>query len=237
MTKNTKVFYRIFFDESCHLKNDLSSVMTVGYIKVPDLEYSYLFNRLKKIKEQNQYFYELKWNKVIKSQMSFYKELIDFFFETNLTFRCTKVLHKQRLTNDFYYYAIYYALNPMNEKDTEYGVFLDIKDSRSGEKLKKIAEIFNNKNKGNSPFRFFKHIHSEDNLFIELADFFIGAVNYKTRLRYKDKELKAPSPVKLEIIEYLERKSGYLLDSKTPIITKEKKFNLFEFSPTKNYHK
>jgi hypothetical protein len=46
--------------------------------------------------------------------------------------------------------------------------------------------------------------------------------------------LQVKSPVKLEIIEYLESKSGYELNKGTE--PWETKFNIFDFQPRKSVH-
>ena len=83
---------------------------------------------------------------------------------------------------------------------------------------------YQNKYKRESPFNFFQHIRSDENEFLQLADFFIGAITYKSRKLHKD---IGSSKVKKEIIAYLEKRSGYALHDGTPPF--EEKFNIFDF--------
>jgi hypothetical protein len=119
----------------------------------------------------------------------------------------------------------YYLLRP-NPPGVEYKVYLDIKDTRGKEKLKKIDEVFKNHHHGESPFVHFQHLRSHDNVFFQLTDLFIGAVTYRTRqfcgeqIHHKGKD---------EFIRYLETKSGFLLHEGTA--QWETKFNIFDQHP------
>jgi hypothetical protein len=234
--------YNIYIDESCHLQNDFSkSTMCIGYIKIPAESYEIHKQEIHKIKLKHKTPVETKWEKISISRMDFYKELIEYFFYSDMQFRCVLVKYKQNLNHDqfnqgshdnFYYKMIYFLLtnpffNPAEEN--EYKVILDIKDTRSKDKLKKIREVFENKNFGNSPFKSFQHIRSHENPLIQLADLFIGAVSYKTRLQFD--EIKKTSEAKLKVIEIIEKLSGYTLnESSEPW---EGKFNIFDHQPKK----
>jgi hypothetical protein len=226
--------YNLFIDESCHFPKDDSSVMCIGYIKVPQLAYEELYACVRNLKIQHKSTFEIKWNKFSNSRIEFYKALVDLFFDSSLEFRCILVKYKNRLKHDqfnrgshenFYYKMTYYLLKP-NHVGSNYKVFLDVINTRGKERLNKIQEIFANIYKGDSPFISFQHLHTE-NLFFQLTDFFVGAITYKTRLVQGD--FKNPHQGKLEFIEYLEKKSGYNLDEGTePWVTK---FNIFDHQP------
>jgi len=226
--------YDLFVDESCHLEHDKVSVMSIGYIKVPKLAYEELKLAFKNIKKKHSIKNEIKWSKFSKVRMPLYKELVDFFFDTPLEFRCVLVKYKERLNHkdynlgshdNFYYKMTYYLLRP-NPPMREYRVFMDIKDTRGREKLKKIEEVFQNYHKGESPFVKFQHLRSHENDFFQLTDLFIGAITYKCRL------IKGEVPEnrsKLEFINYLEEKSGFSIDEATTLW--ETKFNIFDHQP------
>ncbi|WP_439182518.1 DUF3800 domain-containing protein [Carboxylicivirga taeanensis] len=231
--------YDIFIDESCHLQHDHSSVMSIGFIKVPHNQYSDLKSELITLKEKHGIPHEFKWNTCSNTKKEFYHELIDFFFEKPLAFRTVVVKYKNNLNHEqfnqgshdnFYYKLIYFLLN--NEWFTpswdRYRVFLDIKDTRGRDKLRKIHEVFSNRHYGDTPFELFQHIRSHESVFIQLADFFIGAVTYKSRDQHL---VDNASPVKVDIIRYLEHKSGYQLDEGTE--PWEEKFNIFDHQPRK----
>lgn len=229
--------YNIYCDESCHLKNDKQSVMCLAYTKIESNNYLMLKHKIKTIKLKHNSPTELKWNTISGSRIELYKELIDFFFENDIEFRCMLIKNKQKLDHDqfnegdidnFYYKSIYYLLNNshVNPNTNQYRTYLDIKDTRGKSRLKKIVEVLHNKHHGKSPFVHFQHIHSHENEFIQLTDFFMGAISYKARNQHLEHN---SSNVKREVIEYLESKSGYNISEGTE--PWESKFNIFDFQP------
>lgn len=233
--------YTFFVDESCHLEHDASPIMCVGTIKVPDESIVKYKEDIKAIKRKYGILHEVKWNTISNTHVEMYKELIDYFFSSEMDFRCVLVSYKDRLDNEsfnngdhdnFYYKMIYYLLyNPYAydySEATQYRAFLDIKDTRGRHKLDKINHVFDNKFYGQSPFVHFQHIRSHESQFIQLTDLFIGAIAYKSRSMDKDPNA---SPAKIEIINYLEAKSGYTLNEGTE--PSEHKFNIFNHQPRK----
>lgn len=231
--------HSIYIDESCHLENDTHPLMCIGYTKIASKNYELYKNELKQIKLKHKLPTEIKWNKLSNNRLPLYKDIIDFFFNNDICFRAILVKNKQQLDhekfnkgnhNAFYYTLVFYLLrNPwVNYLENPHKVILDIKDTRGKERLNKLhtrlnLEYSKNYNRA-SPFNFFQHIRSDENEFLQLADFFIGAITYKARgLHLLDKSSK----VKKEIVTYLEQKSGYLIDDGTPPY--EEKFNIFDF--------
>jgi len=77
-----------------------------------------------------------------------------------------------------------------------------------------------------SPFIFFQHIHSHENVLLQLTDLFIRAITFKSQGHHlKENANKA----KVEIVNYLEAKSGYFLEEGTE--PWETKFNIFDQQP------
>ncbi len=231
--------YKLFLDESCHFEKDRSSVMCIGYIKVPELSYSELYECIRRIKIEHRSPFELKWNKFSSSRMSFYKALVDLFFDSPLEFQCVLVKYKNRLTHEefnsgshgnFYYKMTYFLLKPTHPENV-YKVYLDVINTRGKERLNKIQENFGELHKGNSPFLCFQHLHTE-NLFFQLTDLFVGAITYKTRFTAGD--LEHYHPAKAEFINYLEQKAGYLLDEGSE--PWETKFNILDHQPSMKKH-
>lgn len=224
----------IFIDETSHLEYDNHYSMCVGYIQVKVKDYQQIKADIKKIQYQYKSPFELKWSKFSKSRLPYYKALVDYFYKSDLSFRCVVVKPKSLLNHrqynqgkhdNFYYKMIYFLILSSVEK-YNCSVFLDIKDTRGKEKLNKIEEVFENKFKIKKPFNSIQHLRSEDNIFIQLADFFIGTVNYKCRAKNENLET---NQAKQEFIMYLEKKIGFSLDNTTP--PWEEKFNIFNFQP------
>lgn len=228
--------YNLFVDESCHLEHDLIPVMCIGYVKVPQLAYKELYALFEKLKVEHSTLSEVKWNKFSKSRLPLYKAMVDCFFDSPIEFRCVLVKYKNRLNNEdynqgshdnFYYKMTYYLLRP-NPIGLEYRIFIDIKDTKGKQKLKKIAEVFDNHHKGESPFVHFQHLRSHENIFFQLTDLFIGAITYKTRVENGELE---PNEAKMTFIHYLESRSGFSLHEGTA--PWETKFNIFDHQPKK----
>jgi hypothetical protein len=230
--------YNLYIDESCHLEHDRIPVMCIGYTKVKTAEYAAIKEQIKKIKLQYKNPTEIKWNLVSASRLPLYKALIDYFFETDIDFRCILVKYKDRLNHEafnqgshdnFYYKLIYFLLkSATNPPAKKYKVYLDIKDTRGKDRLRKIEEVLQNKYKGKSPFIFFQHIDSDENVFLQVTDLFIGAITYKTRKLHLEENA---NKTKCQLIEYIEAKSGYSLDEGTE--PWETKFNIFDHQPKK----
>ena len=236
---SNKYQHNIYIDESCHLENDIHSLMCIGYTKVASKDYERYKNEIKKIKLKHKAPTEIKWNKLSNNRLPFYKDLIDFFFASEVSFRAILVKNKQQLDhskfnkgdhNSFYYTLVFLLLrNPwVNYLEIPHKVILDIKDTRGKERLNRLDtrlnEEYRQKYQRDSPFNFFQHIRSDESEFLQLADFFIGAITYKARGLHL---LEKSSEVKKEIVNYLEKKSGYLIDDGTPPF--EEKFNIFDF--------
>lgn len=228
------ILYNLYIDETCHLEHDKQSVMCIGYTKIPHNDYLKVKDDLRKIKLKHKSATEIKWSKVSLSRIELYKDWIDYFFDQNIAFRCVLVKNKRNLDHDkfnrgdhnaFYYKMIYLLLHNkyVNPSDEQYRVILDIKDSRGIERLKELDECLNPLEDEKS-FVYFQHIRSHENELIQLSDLLIGAVGFKAR---KEHTKPDASKVKCELIDYLEKKSGYSLDEGT--IPWESKFNIFDF--------
>ena len=136
--------------------------------------------------------------------------------------------HKRYNRNDensYYFKTLKILLNhDFNDENDMFRVYLDVKDHFGKSRinlLKKDLDKFYNES---SPYVYFQHIHSNENEFLQIADFFIGAITYKARKEHKK---EGASKVKIEIIKYLEEKSGYVLHDGTDPL--EEKFNIFDF--------
>jgi len=228
------ILYNLYIDETCHLEYDKQSVMCIGYTKIAHNDYLKVKDDLKKIKLKHKSVTEIKWSKVSLSRIELYKDWIDYFFDQNIAFRCILVKNKRNLDHDkfnrgdhnaFYYKMIYLLLHNkyVNPSDEQYRVILDIKDSRGIERLKELNECLNPLEDEKS-FVYFQHIRSHENELIQMTDLLIGAVGFKAR---KEHTKPDASKVKCELIDYLEKKSGYSLDEGT--IPWESKFNIFDF--------
>jgi hypothetical protein len=190
-----------------------------------------LFNRVKEIKAKHglKPNFEIKWNKVSSSKLAFYRELINFFFDTDkLNFRALVVADKNELdhkkyghTHDTFYYKMYFdMLKIIISPHASYYIYLDIKDTQGYEKVNKLHEALSNNHYDFSKkiVKRIQEIRSDEVSLLQLTDLLIGALSYM--YRGLDSSL-----AKLELIELIKKRSGYSLTKNT--LPSERKFNLF----------
>ena len=226
--------YNIYCDESCHLPNDHQPLMVLGAIWCPKTKARDIAVNIREIKKKHDLppFFEIKWTKVSKGKVDFYLDIIDYFFrEKDLHFRGV-IAEKEGLdhekfghTHDEWYYKMYFNLlkviiSPVNK----YFIYLDIKDTRGREKVKKLREVI-----CNSKYDFrreiiapIQQVRSHEIEQVQLADLISGAVGYKNRKL-------ASSPAKLNVVRKIVELSGYDL-TKTTLI-QEEKLSLFRWEP------
>lgn len=228
--------YNIYIDESCHLQNDGFPVMAIGYVKIATQNKDEDISALKQLMINHKSFSELKWTSISPSRVSLYKDVIDYFFNKALYFRCIYNKNKQGLNHEkyndgdhgLYYYKLIFLLidTPTNPPSNDYAVFIDVKDDYGRIRIKGIKNVLSNKYFDNSPFKRFQNIHSNDSLFMQIADVFLGAITYKLR----GEHLKATaSQAKLEVIKHIETKLKRPIESGTRPF--ESKFNVFDHRP------
>lgn len=227
--------YKIFCDESNHLYSDKSDIMVIGGICCDDAQVEYLNRYIKHLKHKHNANNELKWTKLNNGKREFYKELLEFFFSrVDMKFNAQIVINKSNLHHDryndgeadtFYYKMYYYALLPFFTPNKNYNIFMDYKDTKGGQRVKKLNEVILNKFYGGVNTQY-TIIHSHESQIMQLCDIIIGAIGYKNR-----KDIEHASGIKNFIIDEIERLSGFVLDDSTP--QWEEKFRMFVFHPRK----
>lgn len=220
--------YNIYCDESCHLLRDKAnrSAMVLGAIVCPLEKKLEVFNRIKEIKQKHHFAprFEVKWNKVSKGKVEFYKDLIDYFFDNeDLKFKAIvvdlNIFDNSKNDYDTFYYKMYYHLLKwmVNISDeNKYNIYLDIKDTRSSYKEQKIFKKFLSHDHKNFNFISIQTVKSHHVQLIQLADLLSGAISYKNRN-------KKENAGKLELIKRIEERTNLDL-TKTNYSSK---FNLF----------
>jgi hypothetical protein len=224
--------FNIYCDESCHLQHDGQKVMVLGAIWCPLDKSREIAVRIREIKHKHGLAlgFEVKWTKVSASKMDFYLDLLDYFFDDDdLHFRALIVPDKSKIDHgaflgqdhDTWYYKMYFdMLKVLLSPDERYRIYLDIKDTKGTEKVKKLHEVL-----CNSLYDFSREIvervqlvHSHEIEQLQLADMLIGAISYVNR------ELHGNAG-KLALIKRMQDRSGYNLGRTT--LYREEKVNLF----------
>lgn len=89
--------------------------------------------------------------------------------------------------DDFYYKMYYYLLNYKIDTLDHYNVYLDIKDSLSAVRVRRLKEILNVKY---GVFRNVQNICSNESLLMQLTDFIMGAISYNMNDKLRRNQAK-----------------------------------------------
>lgn len=213
--------YNMYCDESTHLENDGMPFMLISYVATPYNQLKQHKRAIHDLKQKYNFKGEIKWTNVSNSNHLFYSELVDYFFSTDLYFRAI-IVEKEQIDNmrenftynDFYFKMYYQLLHHKLSMEDNYNIYLDIKDTRSHKKVKKLRQILSY----NVSVRNLQAIRSYESGLMQLADLIMGAVNYK--LRKLDKVI-----AKNKLIEKIEKACNGDLDKSTSL--SEAKFNRF----------
>lgn len=240
----------IYCDESCHLQNDGEPIMVIGAVYCPIEKKDEIFERLysfklkhnlipryKKDENENRTYYELKWNKVSKSKLEYYKDVINYFFDNDdLQFRVLVVSNKNEIdynrfnhTHDTFYYKMYFGmLKAILNPECSHHIYIDIKDTRSKEKVHKLERVLRNDKYDFSKeiIKKVQQVRSHEVEILQLTDLLIGAMSYTHR------NLSSSKP-KNELIKLIRKRSKYSLNKST--LLRERKFNIFIWKPQKPY--
>lgn len=225
--------YNIYCDESCHMKNDQSNVMVLGGVWCPAKKTGDINKRIRAIKIDNglSSTFESKWTKVSPAKVSFYRDLLNYFFDDDdLHFRAliipdkTKLRHEEfNQTHDDWYYKMYFdMLKIILDPEHHYRIYIDIKDTRSAIKITKLHEVL-----CNNLFDFSREIiervqtvRSHEIEILQITDLLIGALGYINRGL-------STSSAKIEIVNLMKSRSGYRLTDTT--LFRASKVNIFRW--------
>ncbi len=181
--------FNIYCDESCHIENDHKKYMFLGSINCAYPQVRRHTKRINELKDKHKFNAEIKWSHVSMSKVHFYLDLVDYFFDTDLKFRAIGIDKSQIRCDDFnssfddFYYKMYYQLlNYKVDTTNHYNVYLDIKDTLSAIKVRRLKDILNVKF---GVFRNVQNIRSEESVLMQLADFLMGAISYNANFEQK----------------------------------------------------
>jgi len=231
--------YNIYCDESCHLENDHQVAMVLGAVWCPLDKTREIAVRIRDIKRKHtlSHAFEIKWTKVSPAKTQFYLDVLDYFFDDDdLHFRALIVPDKSKLDHsafpgqdhDVWYYKMYFdMLKAILEPTDRYRIYLDIKDTRGGAKVRKLHDVL-----CNNLYDFSREIvervqlvHSHEIEQLQLADLLLGAISYANRGT-------GTNAGKLALVERMKKRSGYSLQRTT--LLREGKVNLLSWQAQEN---
>jgi hypothetical protein len=180
--------------------------------------------------------FELKWGKVSPAKVDYYADVVNYFFdESSLRFRCL-IASKEGLrhgdfdqSHDSWYYKMYYLLlrRLLAERDNEYRIYLDIKDTNSAAKVRLLHDVLCNamRDFNREVLKDVQALPSDEIQQIQLADLLSGAVGFAAR------NLKG-SVAKERLVELVRHRARHDLTASTWY--SEKKFNIFRWEPQRS---
>lgn len=220
----------VYCDESCHLEHDGHRAMIIGAVWSPGSKKAEITQRINDIRARHKMprGFEFKWTKVSSSKLQMYMDFVDYFFDDDdLNFRCVVVADKNELdhprygqTHDEWYYKMYFTmLKTILKPGDVYRIYIDIKDTNSKQKVKKLHDVLcnNSYDYSRNMIERVQQIRSHEVVQTQLADILIGAMSYKSRGLNKSRAKNA-------IVDRITQRSGYSLERNTLI--REHKFNI-----------
>lgn len=206
--------FNVYCDESCHLEHDGFPVMAWGAVTCPESEARAIAETIRSLKTAHglKSVFEAKWTKVSPAKAAFYLALIDLFLTDNrLRFRGLVVPDKARLDharfdqshNDWYYKMYFTMLRPIFTAPHRYRIYLDVKDTRGGPKIRKLHDVLANSlhDFDRQTVERVQQVRSHESELLQIADLLIGALTYSGRNL-------ATSPAKTAIIQRLRASLG-----------------------------
>ncbi|MEJ0054993.1 MAG: DUF3800 domain-containing protein [Bacteroidota bacterium] len=171
--------------------------------------------------------------KVSESKVNFYLDLINYFFDDHdLHFRALVVTDKSALNHkafnqdhDTFFYKMYFGLlKVILFPHSSYNIYIDIKDTRSQEKVEKLQDVLRNNHYDyhKQIIKKIQQVQSHEVELLQLTDLLTGAIGYLHRKMDTNKG-------KLKVIEKIRTRSGYTLLQSTLI--KEDKMNILVWNP------
>ncbi|KQM30737.1 hypothetical protein ASF03_20085 [Rhizobium sp. Leaf68] len=228
--------FNLYCDESCHLENDKIPVMVWGALYCDVSQTRPLAEALRALKVRHglKRGFELKWTKVSPAKIEFYKDVLRFFIEERaIGFRGLLVSDKSILdhdgfsqTHDEWYYKMYFTmLKYIFQPEHHYRVYMDIKDSQGGEKIRRLHDVITNSlhDFDRSCVERVEQIRSHESELMQLADLIIGAIGYANRGL-------STSPSKSALVDQLRVAYGPRALSTTSTFGSQK-FNLLAWAP------
>ncbi len=186
--------YNVYCDESCHLERDGIPVMAWGAVTCPEGDVRKIAEAIRALKVSHglKPDFEAKWTKVSPAKAAFYLTLIDLFLgDDRLRFRGLLVPDKARLdhsrfdqSHDDWYYKMYFTmLRPIFTAPHHYRIYLDVKDTRGGPKVRKLHEVITNDllDFERQTVERVQQVRSHESELLQIADLLIGALTYANR--------------------------------------------------------
>jgi len=222
--------YNIYCDETNHLEHSSIKIMGLGSVWCSKDKAENANKRIREIKKRHGLSpnFEIKWTKVSPAKQLFYQDIIDYFFDNDdLNFRAVMIdkntldHDKFKQKHDDWYYKMYFILlSKIISPDDDYFIYLDIKDTKSQEKVKRLQEVLCNNiyDFDKKILKNIQQIRSHEVNILQITDLLLGALQFISRHDVK-------SDSKKMLVEQIKKCSKYGLIKST--LPSEEKFNIF----------
>lgn len=228
--------FNVYCDESCHLEHDRIPTMAWGAVFCPIHETRAVSESVRALKAEHGLAtdFEAKWTKISPAKTDFYLSLADLFLAGGqLRFRGLVVPDKSLLdhsrfdqSHDDWYYKMYFAmLRPVLSDNNRYRIYLDVKDTRGGEKTRRLREILSNglRDSSRRPVERVQQMRSRESGLLQITDLLTGALSHANRRL-------GTSAAKTAVIARLQEKLGSnVLDQTSP--RNSDKFSVLTWNP------
>lgn len=228
------VEYNVYCDESCHLENDGKKAMSLGAVWCPKDKVREINSRFAEIKAKHgiKSGSEIKWTKASPANLDLYMDVLDYFFDDDdLHFRGLVVPDKSVLrhddfaqSHDDWYYKMYFVmLKQIFDRRSRYYVYVDIKDTHSGERARELHRVCSNNayDFSHNIIRRIQPIRSDEVQVMQLVDILTGALAYRHNFPRITPEMNS---TKVAIVNRIIERSGVNLTKTT--LGSESKINL-----------
>ena len=234
MSQQYEKVVNAYFDES-RIDNPDSQYMVFGGLFADRKYVKEIRLGIKEILKRNEFYAEIKWVKTDKLKEKTYKEIIDYVLDLpayKAAYTCI-VVDKKKVDFERYhdgdkelafYKFIYQLLKHRIVDNYKYYLIFDFKPNKTRDRLKVLKEFLDGdiyvSHANTALIKHMQGYDSKENVLLQIADLFTGAVGYAYNTPQKN------SQPKYELIEYIAKKLGK--DSLCFSSTKaEKKFNIF----------
>lgn len=210
----------IYCDETCHLEVDVHRWMVIGALWCPA-------SAAERIKEASLSLRgkhglrrgrEMKWRQIAPANKEFYLDMVRHFFESSdLNFRAF-IIDKHQLNHaayghthdEWYYKMVFDTLKILIQRENEYHLYLDHKDSLSYERVPKLHDVLCNNfyDTDRQIVKTAQTISSKLSPAMQLCDVLIGAVAARCRGGAAGEGKKA-------VVELFEQSHGRSLNMNT----------------------
>lgn len=225
----------VYVDESGHTGNRSDNNMVFGALWISYDQSSLFQDAVRTVKRKHGIpsHREIKWTKVSKAKLEYYKDLTDVFFEVEqVNFRAVVIDNSKvdyeayRQTKDDFYYKMQYLLI-RNIAERRYGdirVFVDYKDAWSGVRAREQTEYLKNTKRVNCQSLTVQPLRSHEVIGLQISDLLTGAVMYANR-----PESARRSKAKEELARYIEERASRKLTETTSFASE--KVNILIWEP------